>query len=164
MPMQNDTEPMVGLYFTLQIDQVQNARFMECSSLVIDTKYEDYHEGGSPQYTYRYPVSTTYSNVTLKYGTHVAGELFEWYLETVDGVPRRQDISIFLYDSEGNVLRTWILKDAFPVKWVGPAMRADKGDVAVDTLELAYSGIRMEPVSLKTQLRQKRLSMGYNAL
>jgi phage tail-like protein len=38
----------------------------------------------------------------------------------------------------------WTLTDALPVKWVAPTLRASESAVAVETLELAFQGIRYE--------------------
>ena len=144
MSTNSSTDPLGGMRFTIQIDSIVNGRFLECSSPTVTTTVKDYFEGGQPNYVYRYPVSTSYNNITLKYGTHLGHEMFDWYMGTVNGLPTRKDISIFLYDTEGNVIRTWILKDAYPVKWVGPALKADGREIAVETLEIAYSAIRLE--------------------
>ncbi len=143
MAISNRSEPMVGLYFAIEIFDKGVARFAECSGFSIETTFQDYEEGGNPEYTYRYPVKTTYSNIVLKYGTHMSLSLFDWFMKSVDGKPERRDVTVKLLDSQGNLLRAWTLKDAYPVKWTGPTLRADKGDVATESLELAYSGISL---------------------
>jgi hypothetical protein len=35
----------------------------------------------------------------------------------------------------------WDFKEAFPVKWTGPELRADSGNVAFESIELAHRGL-----------------------
>ena len=35
----------------------------------------------------------------------------------------------------------WDFKEAFPVKWTGPDLRADSGSVAIESVELAHRGL-----------------------
>jgi hypothetical protein len=37
----------------------------------------------------------------------------------------------------------WTLNDAFPVKWVGPVVKVDSTEVAVETLEFTHHGLRL---------------------
>jgi phage tail-like protein len=37
----------------------------------------------------------------------------------------------------------WSLDKAFPVKWIGPALKTDENAFAVETLEFAHHGIQI---------------------
>ena len=39
------------------------------------------------------------------------------------------------------VAMAWEIKDAFPIKWVGPELNATQNNVAVETLELCHQGM-----------------------
>jgi len=38
-------------------------------------------------------------------------------------------------------VKRWVLVRAFPVKWVGPELKAMTSEVAVEALELAYEAL-----------------------
>jgi phage tail-like protein len=57
----------------------------------------------------------------------------------------RQQVAITLYSpvQQENVMR-WTLRDAFPVKWVGPSFKAGEASVAIESLEFAHNGIALD--------------------
>ena len=44
-------------------------------------------------------------------------------------------------DEKGDDVKRWNLKRAFPVKWVGPDLKASSSEVSIETLEIAHEGI-----------------------
>jgi phage tail-like protein len=89
-------------------------------------------------------VRSKYKNIILKRGLDEGQDLYRWYVKAMNGEIQRQDISIMIYDSRGTgkPVRTWNLHRAFPCKWTGPDLKADKGAIAVETLEIAHEGLR----------------------
>lgn len=135
-------DPHLGLRFWVDINKIEVAGFSECSGLTIETEVFEYAEGGLNTYTHKIPVRIKYGNITLKHGMDAGQELFDWYQEILSGKMTRRDISIIMYGSENtNPIRQWKLKNAFPVKWTGPDMKADTGSIAIETLELAHEGL-----------------------
>lgn len=136
--------------YGIQIDSVEIAYFSECSPLIITTETKDYAEGGLNTYVHKLPVRTRYENITLKHGLDEGQDLFRWYLKTLNepqpgssaasGTYRRH-LSIVMYDPLGQPLRRWDLRDAFPVKWTGPSLSATNTAAAVETVEIAHSGL-----------------------
>jgi phage tail-like protein len=51
------------------------------------------------------------------------------------------DMSVVLYDSEGEVVRSWKFANAYPVKWTGPDVNAGGNTVMTESLEIAHNGI-----------------------
>ena len=46
--------------------------------------------------------------------------------------------------AEGNAeVKRWDLREAYPVKWVGPDLKTDAGAITVETLEIAHSGLNV---------------------
>jgi phage tail-like protein len=43
-------------------------------------------------------------------------------------------------DTTGQERWRWNFLQAYPVKWIGPNLRATTSEVAVETLELAHNG------------------------
>ena len=142
-------DPFATCKFHVEIGDIKEAAFNECSGLEMATDVFEYQEGGLNEYAHKLPGRTKLSNVTLKRGFAVKNELYKWYSEmekgllTGDGITRKQ-VTITLYStSEQKELMSWTLQDAFPVKWVGPAFKAGETATAIEILEFAHHGITL---------------------
>lgn len=143
-------DPFATFKFHVEIGDIKEAAFDECSGLEKSTDVFEYQEGGQNDFVYKLPGRTKYSNITLKRGFAKSNELFNWYkkieedLLTGKGITREQ-VSIILYSSakQEDIMR-WTLRDAFPVKWVGPSFKAGEAAVAIESLELAHNGITLD--------------------
>jgi phage tail-like protein len=93
------------------------------------------------------------SNITLKRGivrpsTQQTGPwdnvLWKWYCDALRGQIVRHNFSILLIDPNvrGEVAR-WNIDAAYPVKWIGPTLKAGDNNVAIETLELAHRGVQL---------------------
>jgi phage tail-like protein len=127
--------------FYVEVNGIPQAVFTEVSGLQVETTLMDYEEGGNNGFVHRLPSRTKVGNVTLKRGMTKSNEFYKWYMETVSGKASRRNVSVIMYDSTGVMLCRWNFDKAFPVKWVGPQLSADGKNVAIETLELAHSGL-----------------------
>ncbi|MGI4788791.1 MAG: phage tail protein [Janthinobacterium lividum] len=134
-------DPYTQLRFAIEIDQVAVALFTECSALSIETETLEYQEGGVNTYTHKLPTRTKYGNITLKRGLDDTQELYQWYLNNINGQITRRNLSIIMYDILGKSVRRWDLMGAYPCKWTGSDLRVDSGGIAIETIELAHSGL-----------------------
>jgi phage tail-like protein len=69
-----------------------------------------------------------------------ADQIWKWEQEILEGKISRANLSIVLMDEAGQDRWRWNFKDACPVKWSGPDLRAGSAELAVETLELAHRG------------------------
>lgn len=143
-------DPFATFKFQVQIKDVTEAAFTECSGLEMTTEVFEYQEGGLNEYVHKIPGRTKVSNVTLKRGFATSNDLYNWYhnMEEALLAGKRvdfRDVTITLYSTakQGRLMR-WILNKAFPVKWVGPAFKTDEAAVAIETLEFAHHGIKVD--------------------
>lgn len=91
------------------------------------------------------PGPSRVGNITLKRGMVADGsEFFRWYMDIVQGKIEPNNISIIVYNSASDVMARWHLLDAYPVRWIAPALSADSSAAAVETLELAHAGLQTE--------------------
>lgn len=144
-------DPFPGFRFVLSLDNVRVAGFSECTGLAAETKVLEYQEGGRNETTLKFPEVSTFGNVTLKRGITAANDLLAWQLDVVEGRFRVNgraaggpNVAIELQDEQGVTVRRWNLVRPFPVKWLGPDLKASAAEVAIETLELAHEGI-LEP-------------------
>lgn len=143
-------DPFATFKFHVECKNVTEAAFTECSGLEMSTEVFEYKEGGLNEYVHKIPGRMKVSNVTLKRGFAISNQLFEWYKELegklLKGEPFDfRQVTIILYSSaeQGKLMR-WTLDKAFPVKWVGPAFKTDEAAVAIETLEFAHHGIKVD--------------------
>ena len=138
---QRAKDPHLGLRFWVELGQIEVAGFRECSGLKMETEIEEYAEGGLNTYTHKLPKRVKYQNITLKRGMDETQSLYNWYMKFANGQIERQNISIIVYNSVGKEVMRWDLQRAFPCKWSGPELNADKGSVAIEILEIAHEGL-----------------------
>lgn len=144
-----EQDPFGNFRFKLELSDVEVAGFAECTGLNIETKVMEYKEGGNNATTLKFPEPSTFGNITLKRGVTNSNELIEWQLDVVSGTFSKNSrssnpsIAIVLMNEKGEDVRRWNLIRAFPVKWVGPDLKASASEVAIETLELAHEGIQI---------------------
>lgn len=133
-------DPVPAFRFKVQLDNLPDAGFSEVSGLQLEVEVEDYPEGGQNTYVHKRPGRVKQSNVTLKRGI-VSRRVWDWFYEIAQGNITRKTATIVVQDTAGKAKFAWELKQAFPVKWVGPELNATQNNVAVESLELCYEGI-----------------------
>jgi len=129
--------------FYVKIGDNTQALFTEMGGLQFETAVTEYEEGGSNGYVHRLPGRTKISNITLKCGVTNSNVFYKWYLDILQGKFSTQNVTVSMFDSKGEVLAEWDFLEAYPVKWVSPQFTADGKNAAIETLELAHSGLRM---------------------
>jgi phage tail-like protein len=158
--MPRTQDPILNFKFVLELGFIQVAGFSECTGLSLETKIFEYKEGGRNSGSLKFPEFGAVGNISLKRGMAPganADALLTWHLDVMRGNfdagknPNQrkpspdEDIdkrcAIILMDQAGKEVKRWKLFRAFPVKWVGPDMKASANDVAIETLELACEGL-----------------------
>ena len=140
-------DPYGNFRFALELGNVQVAGFAECTGLQMETKVFEYKEGGRNETTLKFPEAATYGNITLKRGLTQSNELIDWHLDVINGVFSKNartnnlNVAIIFMDEKGTKVKRWNLIRPFPVKWVGPDLKAFGNEVAIETLEIAHEGI-----------------------
>lgn len=139
--------PPVAFYFTVKFTDVTtagDASFSEVSGLDAERPVVEIKEGGENRFAHRVPDRARYGNLVLKRGVLVASsQLATWCTAILESdltlaiVPK--DIDVTLMDKAEVPLLQWSFKRAWPVKWSVAPLAADKSEIAIETLELAYT-------------------------
>jgi phage tail-like protein len=144
VPVKRDN-PYASFNFVVQIDGIDGAAFSEAHVGGGEVGVVEYREGGDRVNTTRkLPGLVRYANVVLRRGVVGDDTLFGWFRELANGVVDRRAVAIVLLDESRQPVATWRLRNAWPVKWEGPALDARANEVAMETLELAHEGIEYE--------------------
>ncbi|MCD6063674.1 MAG: phage tail protein [Flavipsychrobacter sp.] len=120
-----------------------NLGFTEVSGLNVETQVIEYRDGLSPDYsTIKMPGMQKYGNITLKRGV-ISGdnEMFQWWNTAQLNKIERRDITISLLNEKHEPVVVWKVRNAFPVKVDGGALKATGNEVSIETLEVAHEGI-----------------------
>lgn len=139
MPDRND--PYTSFRFLVEIESIRTASFSEVSGLQIEMETETYREGGVNNFVYTFPKGIKQQPLVLKRGITDSYDLWDWYKEVVDGKISRKNVTVVLMDSSGNEKKRWFFERAYPIKWTGPALKADSNTIAFESIELVHQGI-----------------------
>jgi phage tail-like protein len=161
--MRRDNDPIGNFRFKLELGSIQVAGFSECTGLQLETKVYEYKEGGRNSHSLKFPDAGSVGNITLKRGIATganADVLYDWHRDVMTGTfdqnknPNKrssdpdediqQKCAVILNDDAGNEVKRWNLSRVFPVKWVGPELKATASELAIETLELVCEGIELQ--------------------
>ncbi|MBW4668232.1 MAG: phage tail protein [Cyanomargarita calcarea GSE-NOS-MK-12-04C] len=138
-------DPFHAFNFLIEIEGILVGGFSECSGLEVETEYYDYREGGVNEYVHRFIGPTKYQPLVLKHGLTVINGLWTWHQEVTQAIDtgtfKRRNGTVYLLSKQKIPIKWWNFKDAFPCKWTGPQLKADSGDVAFESVELAHRGL-----------------------
>lgn len=144
-PPPNYDYPPASFNFTVKFDgESGDSSFSEISGLDAERNVIEIHEGGENQFSHRVPDRSKYSNLVLKRGVLLGNSVLAlWCTTTFENRLNRpiipKTVVVTLLDPAGAVLLAWNFINAWPVKWAVSTLSADKNEIAVETLELAYS-------------------------
>ncbi|MGI5912810.1 MAG: phage tail protein [Syntrophomonadaceae bacterium] len=133
--------PGVAFRFKVELDGLLVADFAEVSGLEAETEVQDVREGGVNEYEHHFITIRKYPPLVLKRGITDSTQLWDWYEGTINGKLERKDGAIILMDASGQEICRWNFWESYPIKWVGPQLRADASEVAIESLEIVHRGI-----------------------
>jgi phage tail-like protein len=144
MALDKRRDPYLGFNFLVEIEGLVAGGFREVTGLQAEVEVCDYREGGRNGYIHRLAGPARYpANLVLKHGMTDDRSLWQWHLDVRRGIIQRRNVSIIMLDSSRSAVQQWHLERAYPVRWVGPDLRADANEVAMESLEFAHCGLSL---------------------
>ncbi|ERJ59863.1 conserved hypothetical phage tail region protein [Sphingobacterium nematocida] len=142
---QDNVWPLPKFYFQVKLGDTEVA-FQEVSGLDIEAQIIEYRHGNSPEFsTIKMPGIKKVGNVTLKKGVFVKDNAFwDWFNQIKMNTIERKTVTISLLDESGAPTMVWTLNNAWPTKITGTDMKSDGNEVAVETIEVAHEGLKIE--------------------
>lgn len=134
-------DPYAAFNFLVEIEGILVGGFSECSGLVVETEFFDYREGGENGFVHRFVGPTKYPPLILKHGMTLIDGLWGWHQDIANLKVQRRNGTIYLLDKQRIPVMWWDFKEALPVKWTGPELRAQASAVAFESVELAHRGL-----------------------
>jgi phage tail-like protein len=140
-----DRQPYRTYNFRVEIDGIGEAQFAEVVVPTAEIAVVEYREGADKSSaTRKLPGRVKYGNVVLKRGITADLALYQWFRAVAQGDFQPRNVLIVLLDAQRQDVRRWLARDAWPVKYEGPALNAKNNEVAIETLELAVEEIEIE--------------------
>ena len=135
-------EPLQSGRFAIEVQGLLVAHFTELSGLTVEVTFKDVEEGGNNEYVDRLPGPLKYTNITLKKGVTDSQAFMQWRpVPTAQKIQvQRKNISIKLFNAAGQTIKQWDVTGAYPIKWVGPDLKASDFEMVVESVELAHRG------------------------
>jgi phage tail-like protein len=124
------------------------ASFQEVSGLGMEIHMAEYRSGDrQANSTIKVTGLTKHNDVTFKRG--VIGDittLYTWFAQVSAGAGNASNGGVtvtinLMDDANANVVQTWVLANARPVKLTGPAFNGKATDVAIEELVVLTEGI-----------------------
>lgn len=122
-----------------------------CKGLKVDFKTETVKVGGDVGGERKLPAAISYSPIVLERAMELNSSyaLQLWLAKMVsswvdyDGRSNPRSggtVDVTLNDVHGKAVAKWVLQNAYPVSWSGPALDAKQNAVALETLVLEHDG------------------------
>jgi phage tail-like protein len=120
--------------------------FSEVSGLTQEIQVIEYRDGSFPEYSsIKMPGLRKYNNITLKRGVIKAdNDFFKWLSTVKLNTIERRTMTISLLNEKQDPVMVWTVHNAFPVKVEGPQLKAAGNEVAIESIEVAHEGLKVD--------------------
>ncbi len=135
------TDPFASFNFKLEIEGITVAGFSEVTGLNQESNVIDYREGQEGITPRKLPGLNKFGNITLKRGISPDLSVYNWRKTVTDGDIERRNASIVLHNEKHEEVVRWNLVNAWPSKYVGPDLKANANEVAIESIELTHEGV-----------------------
>ena len=135
------TDPFASFNFKLEIEGITVAGFSEVTGLNQESNVIDYREGQEPITPRKLPGLNKFGNITLKRGISPDLSVYNWRKTVTDGDIERRNASIVLHNEKHEEVVRWNLVNAWISKYVGPDLKANANEVAIESVELTHEGV-----------------------
>ena len=145
MTLPGDIEQYAAFRFMVTVDGINYAAFTEFTLPSLQMETEDIKEGGQNSFSHKLPVRVTVGSATLRQGVSNNFDLLNWYMDMMRGdiQAATRQITVVMFNTAHEPLMTWTFRNAYPVKWGGPAFKTDSNSVAIEELEFVHHGFEI---------------------
>lgn len=138
--------PPVAFYFSVKFEGYLEVPFQEVSGLSLEMETETIKEGGENSYSYQVPTRRKHGNLVLKRSLMPIYHLLELYIVSVLENNGSMEIPtttvvVSLRNEYHIAMESWIILNAYPVKWSTNEFNSQKNELVIEQLELAYTNL-----------------------
>jgi len=146
----------VAFYFMVTFtdySSIWEVPFQEVSGIKTHMDVEEIREGGENRFVHKLPKQIKPDNLVLKTAVQTQDSpLVKWCKKTLESdfskPIKPMDVHVMLLNHGGQALMHWHIHNAYPVSWEIGAFQSTKNEVAIETLELAYTHSTREDPSV----------------
>jgi phage tail-like protein len=154
-------DPYQASNFTIEIEGLLVGGFSECTGLEIELETEEYREGGQNDFVHRFVGAARHPSLVLKHGLSPIDGLWGWHQDVASGRIRRRNGTIYLLNQAQVPVLWWHFREALPLKWTGPDLRAATSAVAFESIELTHRGLtRARPATAENAVPLATIDLG----
>lgn len=137
--------PLPKFHFQVKWDS-EELSFQEVSGLDIEAQVIEYRHGNSQEFsTIKMPGIQKSGNITMKKGIFKSDNKFwTWFKEIKMNTTKRIPVTISLLDEDHKPTMVWKVTNAWPTKITGTDLKSDSNEVAIESIEIAHEGIKIE--------------------
>jgi phage tail-like protein len=131
--------------FTVTVDNIEAAAFVECNLPSLTVETDPIKEGGQNTYTHKLPVRVDNGTVTLRRGVTKNDTMLNWYLQILRGDVKNatRKVTVTVFDSMSRPVAIWTFNQAYPIKWGGPSLKSGDSAAAIEEVEFAFHGFEV---------------------
>ena len=133
-------DPALSICFIVKMDQTDLGAFQSCDGLGCEVVVEQRESGGNNGFVYQLPGPLRYTNIRLTRPIDSQSARIAKMFSGMATAVTRSTLTIEAMTPNGDVVCTWQLQEAFPVRWTGPSLNVSSPGVATETLEIAHHG------------------------
>lgn len=144
--MENNYYPLSGFYFNVKFTPSINdtvSGFKEVSGLEVKIETQKVIQGGDHKVFHLPNGHPQYKNLVLKRGFFASSGFSKWCKATFEEFKievKNLDIELLAMEKSSKVIKaSWHIVNAYPISWSISPFDAQKNEVAIETVELAYS-------------------------
>ena len=134
-------DPYQSNNFVIEIEGLLVGGFSDCSGLQVEVEAQEYREGGQNAFVHRFAGATRHPPLVLKHGVSPIDGLWGWHQDVAAGHIQRRNGTIYLLNQSQVPVLWWTFREALPLKWSGPELKADSASVAFESIELTHRGL-----------------------
>jgi phage tail-like protein len=141
----------VAFHFAVSLSgpgvDASDTAFREVSGLDMEYDVEEVREGGQNAFVHRLPKGRKQGNLKCIRGIAVEGDpLLDWCRAVLEGELieeiKTATIVVKLLDPDHAPVAAWSAESCWPVKWQVDGFDAMKNELAIETVEFAYTMLR----------------------
>lgn len=147
MPVRSD-DFAVGHFFKVTLDGdnlKEETHFRDCRGLDVYIDCVEVQEGGKNDAPHKLPGAARFSNIVLKRGVTRSRAFFNWIADATNRKVKRMGGMIALCNPDGTPIIEWAFEKGWPCHYEGPRLDTESGAIALEAIEIAHEGIKMQP-------------------
>jgi len=146
-----DNYTPIGFYFKLTFKD-QDIAFQEVSGISKEFSIEEVASDGENQFKYRLPTVSSSENLVLRRAIVPPDSLLVNWCEScinqgLSSPIQPEKMTLSLVNANDQTIMLWTFHNAYPVKFAISDLNTQLGDIAIESLELAYTYFEISPIT-----------------